>query len=251
MHRFTSVMQLVNSYFVAKTIHEMRGDKEIVSDSDFVFYEKWGIKTKDKRIQETFKRIVEATRRNVKIAALAKVALEAIDEFEFVKSPSVSSNQNDNKNLRASNSLSDLDVLRKVDLRAHTLNVVEAILKETEAKEIYGVGQIIIACILHDFGKSRKVRELVAPDSVSENSSKYRPHAEVSGLYVRDVLSEKVRLLLLENDENSEISETIKQIAELVANHHNSSKQWKHKVELINKADALARKKELSENQNK
>lgn len=245
--RITSVMQLVNSYHVAETIYNMKEGKEMISDSDYVFHEKWKLESKDKRMLDLYSRIIKTVRKNVKIVAIVKVGFEEIEKLKFQDSPSVSSNQNDNKNIRNVVTSREMELLKKIDLKKHTLDVVEEILKKTEKNEIYGVGIIITGCLFHDFGKSKEVRMIVTPDAVSENSSKYLPHAQVSALFVKDAIKERVKQELLEKNENSAIEETIKDIANLVENHHNSSNKWKQKVELINNADSMARKRELKE----
>ncbi len=245
--RMRTIMQLVNSYYIAETIYEMRGERKIVSDTDYIFNEKWKLNVKDKRILDLYDRIIKIARKNPKIIAIVKVGFEDIENLNFKDSPSVSSNQKDNKNIRNIATMNQLELLKKINLKDHTLNVVEQIVKKTEKNEIYGIGQIIIACLFHDFGKSKEVRKIVTPDAVSENSSNYKPHAEVSGMYVKDIIIEKAQQELLANNENSSITETINSIADLVSNHHNSSGRWKQKVELINEADSLARKKEIEE----
>lgn len=247
--KIVSVAQLVNSYHVASAIYSLRGEGELklISGREVGFFDKWSINSTDDRIKELYFKAVTVFRYNIKLCVIAKICLEEIDFFDFKGSPSVSSNQNDNKNIRRDYSSVEFNTLREVNLKEHTLNVLEEILKEIENKEVHGSGSLVIACILHDFGKSRKIRELATPDSVSENSTKFRTHQEVSGIYVKDVLYEKARTKLVENNEDSEIRQTIDGIADLVSNHHNSSKAWKKKVALINIADSAARKKELKE----
>jgi len=247
-NKITSVAQMVNSYHVAEVIYNQReSGTELISNTDFKFMEKWGIKTPDPRKKELYKKVVSALRGNIKLCVIAKICLEEMDSMRFDTFASVSSNQNDNKNIRSIYSSMEFSALKNVDLNTHSLNVLEEVLDELSEKDVYGSGPAVIACILHDFGKAKKVRELATPDSVSENSSKFRMHPEVSSIYVRDVLYEKVRKTLLDAKEDPNIRKTIDGIAELVANHHNSSKAWKKKVGLINVADSKARKRELAE----
>lgn len=246
-----SVAQMVNSFHVASAIYNLRGDEgnKLVSGEEAFFLSKWPVKSSDERVLDLYSKIVEIVRFNVKLCVIAKTCLEEMERFDFQESPSVSSNQNDNKNIRNVYSSMEFNVLRKVNLKSHSLNVLEEILREIKDKEVYGSGPLIIACILHDFGKSRKVREVVTPDSISENSSKFRMHPEVSGIYVKDVLYEKARTTLIDANEDPEIRQTIDGIADLVTNHHNASKAWKKKVNLINVADSSARKRELKDSE--
>jgi len=245
--KITSVSQMVNSYYVASAIYDLRDNSnaELISGTESLFFSKWQLNINNKRMQELYKRTATVIRFNTKLTAIVNTCFLEMERFNFEKAASVSSNQNDNKNLRSSFSLSEFDILRKTTLMDHTLNVLEEILNILEGKEVYGAGTLIVAAILHDFGKAKKIREVVTPDSISENSTKFRMHAEVSMIYTKDVFYEKVRDKLIEKDEDTNIRQTIDTIADLVANHHNSSKAWKKKVELINMADSKARKKEL------
>lgn len=246
-NKITSVAQMVNSYYVAAAIYELRDSSgsELISGTESLFFNKWQIDTKNERIKSLYKRTATAIRFNTKLTAIVQTCFEEMERFEFSEVASVSSNQNDNKNLRSSFSLSEFDILRKTTLLDHSLNVLEEMLDILEGKEVYGAGPLIIAAMLHDFGKAKKIRELATPDSVSENSTKFRMHAEVSTIYTKDIFYEKVRDKLMEKDEDTNIRQTVDNIADLVANHHNSSKAWKKKVELINMADSKARKKEI------
>jgi len=240
-----TIDQMVFSYYVAKIIYDKREGGEIVTKDDYLFMKTWALEgVDDERTQKLYKRAIEASRKNVKIVAMLKVALEHMFEYDFKDNKSVSSNQVDNKNIRNASAIK-FEKLRQVNLLDHTLNVLEAILQKTEEREIYGVGQILVACLTHDFGKAKKVRELLTPEGVSESSSRYRPHAEVSGLYVENILGEEAKRLLLTKDQNSEISMTIENIAEIVKNHHNPAKKYKNKIEMVVLADAKAREKEL------
>lgn len=248
--KFKTVEQMVNSYFVASTVYEIRDEEGpgVLQDNDHIQVERiWALKTEDKVAIGLYKRMIQLVRHNVKLMAIAKVAIDDMDRFKFKTAPSVSANQRDNENLRSKYAPSEFDMLRKVNLYDHTLHVFENIIVEIESREVYNSGIIMLACLLHDFGKSQEIRKKVAPDSVAENASQFRQHPEVSGTYVKDYLYEKVKNVLDENKEDSSIRKTIDTISEIVINHHQKNNAWVKKLELINRADWKARENELKE----
>lgn len=245
---FVSIEQLVNSYFVARAIDEVRKNKklsEVMLAGKYEFFEDWLAEVEDKELVELNQKFIEITRFNFKLAAIAKVAIEDMYEFSFINSPSVSSNQKDSDHLRRKFTPNEFDILRKTSLFDHTKHVFKNIVEEMERKEVYNAGGIMLAALIHDFGKSQEIRKKLTPNTTSENSSEYKNHADVSSMYIKDILQEKVRNLLIQQKQDAEVSKTLETISEVVENHHNKASAFAKKIELISMADHKARKEEL------
>lgn len=246
---FVSIEQLVNSYFVARTIDEVRKNKklsEVMLAGKFDFFEEWLADIEDEELLLLNKKFIEITRFNFKLAAIAKIAIEDMYTYSFINSPSVSLNQKDSEHIRKKYIPNEFDLLRKISLFDHTKNVFRNIIEEMERKEVYNAGGIMLAALLHDFGKNQEIRKKLTPNTTSENSSDYKMHADISTMYIKEILQEKVRNLLIQAKQDSEVSKTLETIAEVVENHHNKASAWAKKIELIAAADHKARKEEIT-----
>jgi hypothetical protein len=96
----------------------------------------------------------------------------------------------------------------------------------------------MLGCLFHDFGKSSKIRSELLGDQIGKG---YKAHADVSQMYVREILAPKFHKFLNEN-----ASETIEAISNAVQNHHPSNNKVKNDttIKYISASDTLARKEE-------
>jgi len=176
---------------------------------------------------------------------MLKTSIEIMLSNEFDKDPSVTlGSKKETEHLfkisdtitENSNNTTYKD-LAFINLFDHTLNVFEEAINYIKSNGS-SVGLILplIAALLHDFGKSTKLREKL---KVS-NGRGYKAHAEVSEIFVRDLFSEMVY-----NQIDKVPEETIVTIGKLCKNHHEGKKDSISGIELVKTADKKAREKEI------
>lgn len=155
-----------------------------------------------------------------------------VDEFEFKKSPSVDSNFKK----YFTDEQGDLDSLREINLEEHTINVVVELMKIIHARKLQNDDIIlsIFLALLHDFGKSRKVK-----DFMGIKTSKKR-HDVISSIFILHV-ADKL---------NGFSQSQLEFISSTLSKHHASrspSDKISMPLSLLIEADIAARKKELEE----
>jgi len=236
-----TVEQLVSSLLIAEVIMERRGELKEKLNEDF----KNSIpKLEGENISQ---RAIDLYNKAALIIAykpyylyLLKYAIEDIYTYEFQKDPSViTSSAQDSAYLQSLFGQS-FSALAKINLEEHTLNVFEfAIQEAVKSGRPAGMAAAIIGSILHDFGKSTQIRKKVKGAAQSRN---YTAHAEVSALYIRELLLTK-----LYNKLEEVPIDIIDNIADMVKNHHPNSAKLKSDINIsfIIKADHNARKMEF------
>jgi hypothetical protein len=96
-----------------------------------------------------------------------------------------------------------------------------------------------IACLYHDFGKSIKLRTILIGDSSGRG---YRPHAEVSELFISSMLADQMKK---SSPETKIPAETLKLLATIVKYHHPGQKgKVDSGVLFVIESDMAARNKE-------
>jgi len=236
-----TVEQLVSSLIVADVVMEIRGE---VADSKQ--------KLKENKIPKldpivTSSRAIDLYKKAALILAfkpyylyMLKFSIEDIYNYEFQKDPSVvTSAQNDSAYLQSvfGNSFTSL---AKINLEEHTLNVFEFALEEAiSSRRPAGMAASIIGSILHDFGKSTKIRAKIKGAAQQRS---FTAHPEVSALYIRELLLTK-----LYNKIEDVPIEILDSIADMVKNHHPQSAKQKAdtNIAFIIQADHSARKMEF------
>ena len=174
---------------------------------------------------------------NFKIGLLliAKKALEDMYNFDFSSDPSINKGAStDTEHLKQEFSTS-FTMLEKINLFDHTLNVFRNGLNEAEKQgRSMQSATPLLGALMHDFGKSSKIRELLIGHDVGDV---YKKHADVSKMYVEEIL--------LKEFPNSD--STLDIVALLVANHHPANNKMKNNddIRFIITADHMARKQEM------
>lgn len=204
-----------------------------------------------KRAFEITKLIVKYNPERVSIAYTAIKSM--LTTFDFAHSASVSNADSSHLTQRYGD---DYKKLAKVNLLFHTIhvykNAVEKIAPNGHLK-VQNASEMLLACLLHDFGKSSKVQELL-----KTYSSKQLPtsHPSLSAMYVNLALFRQLdemfeRLAAKNNVQRKykdDFEAIMREIADLVEQHHISSDNSKFnaQIEFIKSCDHEARRDELN-----
>lgn len=239
LYPITSIEQLVNSYYVSKSIYEVR-DK-IDNSLNKVGIDNLPIidaKT-DNRVNSLYKEACTILRFNEHLVYMVKLAIEDMYSYNFTEDASVSATaQSDTAHLKVYFG-NNFTTLSKINLFDHTLNVLEEAINLAKGKgRTTGIAVPLIASLLHDFGKSTGIREKL---DGAASSRGIKAHAEVSYSYVNDILISK----MLEKFTEIPV-DTISLIANCVKSHHPANLKQKvdQSIAFVIEADHSARKKE-------
>ncbi len=239
-----TLKQLVSSYYVALAITKIR--EEFVDKKSNVADFVPKIKTKDKNIIDYYHRYAKVVHYSPILVILCKIILEDIEKYDFSSDPSVNINKDGEtahlqKNQRIA---SNYTLLSNINLKDHTLRVFDIALTKAESKgRVLQIAVPALGALLHDFGKSSKIREELYGDGFNKNAV---THAIASEEYVKSVLYKN---LFKETGETEEESSVIEMLAFLVRNHHNSNKEvlMDAGVNFIKSVDISARLIEIKE----
>jgi hypothetical protein len=236
-----SLKQLLTSYLVAECIIEIRGErkeeiKKIAKDS------LPKLNVNDERYQKVYEKFASTVNYSPTFIFLAKIGLEDMKKYQFNEDPSVVQNANqDSQHLQQAFG-STYSSLSMIDLESHTLNVFENGVDSGSKKgRIMQTAIPMLACLFHDFGKSTQIRNELIGESIGRA---YRAHAEVSEMYVREVLATKYHNRFTEHS-----TETVELLANVVKNHHPANNRMKSDsmISFVIAADINARKQEIKE----
>ncbi len=237
-----TVEQLAASYLVAEIIVDMRKELEIELEDKAIE----SIPKLERKVPPLLEELYISAAKLVKfkphLVFLMKFAIEDMVNYAFAQDPSVI--------VAATNDTSHLNVsfgptytnLAKINLMDHTINVFnEAITKAKSKGRASSIILPMIAALLHDFGKSSGIRQELVGEAGARG---YKAHAEVSGTYIREILSIK-----LYNKFNEIQSETIDVLTKLVKEHHPANLKSKVDpgVAFVIESDHAARQKEYKQ----
>jgi len=236
-----SIEQLLTSYMVADAIIEIRderrdtineGTKKILPD----------LKNKDPRAQNLYLEFSKLVGFSPALVYLIKLGLDDMVIYKFKDNPSVTvTAQQDTKHLQEIYQ-ANFSLFANVSLYDHTLNVFEEAIKTGQKKgRVIQIAIPIIGALFHDFGKSTLIREKLLGDT--NNARAYRAHADVSDMYIREILADKYYKVMKDIT-----TETIETLGFLVKSHHATGKNriaQNIQVKFIKEADTKARKEEF------
>ena len=241
-----TVEQLVASYHVAEIIKEIR-DEILKEEEEVISFEIPKLEAEAKisqRAIDLYEKAFNIMKFKPSYVFIAKLGIEDIYNFDFKNDPSVTtSGSADTAHLQKMFSTRFTD-LSKIDLETHTLNVFEEALNQAEKSgRASSMSIAILGALFHDFGKSTKIRSTVMGSGMQRG---VKAHAEVSSLYLQDLLLPKVYNVI---DDSYNLTESTDRLVYIVKNHHPASAKVKEdlEVDFVVKADHNARKNEMTE----
>ena len=244
-----SIKQLVESYYVAKAIGAIRRkrNQSLIQDAKELI-PKLDI-PKDSPFNELYNLFTTFTYYNIIGAYIAKLAIEDIYNYSFKENPSVmtyASTDYDHLKQQYNNSYTKLS---KITLYQHTLDVFNESIKIAK-KRRRGVLIPALASLLHDFGKSEKIRIELYGNKNGSIGSNYKPHADASADYIDEILLEKIQKIKEMKKQN--YLNILEEVKNIVATHHSyNSKKVKDNeknlnIEWVQEADYEARGLEMN-----
>ena len=239
-----TVEQLVLSYEAAKAIRLLRNElKENEIGRALEHLPKLDIPSPDPRAVRLYREFAKKVKMSPVLVYITKIALEDMVRYGFKNSPSITkTGAQESEYLITSFGAKSMESFYKISLFDHTLNVFErALAKIDDLGRISGKEPAILAALLHDFGKSEAIRKEV----IGENARGYKAHPEVSGLYIRTVLANKLKGIIGESEAEESLIDSIAKAAE----RHHSGKKNDLKdsfVQFVRGADISARKQEMA-----
>ena len=235
-----SLRQLVASYYVAEAIIDIRDERKNK-------VKKYGkdslpqLHCENPRSKILYEKFAELVGFSPVFVFLVKRGLETIETYKFIDDPSVIT-QASQDTAHLSNAFgTTFASLSRINLEEHTLNVFEEGIKIGEKKgRIMQIALPMVGCLFHDFGKSSKLRNELLGEMVGKG---YKAHAEVSDMYVRELLAKDYHKVFPNNS-----IETIELLANIVKNHHPNDRKKKSDtmISMVIQADMMARKSELA-----
>jgi len=242
LYNIHSLNQLLSSYLVAKAIVEIRKEKEKALQQEAEQFLPIPNIPEDSPFMELHKRFASLVNYNVNMCCISQIAIEDIYKYNFQDTESVTTVQGETEHLNEIVG-KNFKKLKQISLFEHTLNVFEEAIKKGEIqRRTLQIGIPILAALLHDFGKAKEIRVKLLGSVAGARGAGYRPHAEVSGLYIEDILSHE----LYKKYKLSPV-ETFETLTMVVKNHHTASKKLSQDriIQFVKECDAIARKKEL------
>jgi len=251
MAKFETIEQTIVNYYVAKGIkavidsHTKDGNKKSEKDATYIVRKILTPQIKNKQLIELYSNIVDFVEVNVLTSAIASCAIEAMEKYRFEDSNSITTVTGDNKHLEDS---FDYKILSKINLQDHTLHVVQWAMKNCKEEHPTTKTDIILGCLLHDFGKETEIRKIC-----QSRGSKVSFHASVSSFFVKELLldsvKDKIKTLLSEDIASvvlEGLQKKILKIAKMVNDHHIPKALAKGALKKVKEADIEARQQEVT-----
>jgi len=248
-----TVEQLVTSYFIAEVILEIREilEEEVVDigmknlpklDIPDSFPEK-------SKLEDLYHKVAALVKFKPEFVYTVKLAFEDMVKNNFKNDPSVFSYaNNDTNHLKKMFGNDGFKYLEKIDLFEHTIDVLEkAMLLYQAMDRQIGLDVAIIASILHDFGKSKSLREKLLGVQMANNKRIYKAHADVSAMYVTEILKPELEKYFSNLPEVLDrLDSYIERLNFLVKEHHPSNAKFKKDpiLNIVIQADKKAREDE-------
>lgn len=234
-----SIKQLLSSYLVADAIIEIRNERKTTLN-DIATKNIPKLEVNDDILQHLYATFAKLVGYRYPFVYMAKIGFEDMIKYEFIKDPSVVNNAGSDTAHLSTNFGGNYTLLSKINLFEHTLNVFNQALDKGEQQgRVIQIAIPMLASLFHDFGKSTKIRSQLVGNNVGKV---YKAHAEVSSMYIKEILAPKYYNLVKEQPQ-----ETLDMLSNTVANHHPSG--GKHKsdtnIAFVIEADNKARKEEF------
>jgi hypothetical protein len=241
-----SLEQLLSSFLVSEAIIDIRKEREnILLDKAADKLELPNIS--NKRAIDLYKQFAEIIDYRNNFLTFAKIGFEHIEKYKFCDDPSVVIKATQDTNHLQKSFGSSFSIFQKVNLEEHTLNVFEKGLQIAQTKgRVMQVVIPMLGCLFHDFGKSTELRNILLGNSVGGS---YKAHADVSELYIKEILIIDYQKKMPEQTPN----DTINLLSTSVLNHHPSNNRHRNDtiISFIIDADTNARKIEFKKEKNK
>jgi len=237
-----NIKQLVNSYQVAKAIVTIRNSEKQKLSEQLQKKIPLPLIPEDSPYMKAFTDFSRVVNYNITFCCIAKIAIEDVYNYNFKDDKSITTISSEVSHL---SDLSSYSKLSKVSLYNHTLNVFNIAIEKGKVKRrTLQIGIPILASLLHDFGKSSQLREELLGSVNGSRGSAYKPHPEVSKMYVAEILSKR-----LNKEFNLSPYETIETLEKLVEFHHTTLKNLlsDNGIVFVKDCDLIARKKELQQ----
>jgi len=243
-----TIEQIVASYMVAEIIIEIRNSLIEKNKNEIKFDIPILSDKVSDRAKDLFERAFEIMKFKPSYVYLVQLGLEDMFKYNFKDSPSVTTNgAGDTSHLQKMFATRFTD-LSKINLEDHTLNVLENAIDSAERSgRASSMSLSIIAALFHDYGKSIEIRKAVLGEGIQRGN---KAHAEVSFLYLQDLLFPKLYNTI---EDSYNLSETTERLGFLVKNHHPANKEMREDLEIsfVVNADHEARRKEFISLRNK
>ena len=158
-----------------------------------------------------------------------KSIFSIMDEYKFEKSKSVAKQYD----VHLKNNFTNYDLLEKIDLYTHTLNVCYEAAIDDKPNNIKSIN--ILLALLHDFGKNSKIK------NVYNSSNKTLSHEKISAMFVKEFFTDQIF------QGNGEITkDLIKTISQTIKVQHSSYVAANNSyLYNLRKYDKNAREKEI------
>lgn len=244
LKKIHTIEQMVLSYEAAKALRKIRKEVETEEINRALGHlPKLEIPYSHEETERLYRSFAKKVKMNPVFVYTAKIALEDMFRYGFDQSPSVTKTaMRESENLTDSFGSNNVQKFMKITLFDHTLHVfAKALERIDDLGRISGKEPAILAALLHDFGKAGAIRE----DIMGENVGKgYKAHQEVSSMYVKTLLANKVRSIVGEENFSKDVFDLI---AKTVERHHSKSqKDLKDSfVTFVQKVDMIARNEEM------
>jgi len=231
----TSLNQLVSTYLVSKAVVHIRAEREAELNNR-VLELKPKLDSTNERYIDLFNRFSKIIDYKEGLMLIAKRCMDDMIKYEFKNDPSITiSAHSDTAHLRSAFNTS-YSQFEKINLEDHTLRVFENGILDAESQggRAIKVAIPLLGCLLHDFGKSSKLRAELVENATGDS---FKVHATVSKIYVDEIL-----LSAFLKSEN-----TLEMVSLIVENHHPSNNKMKNdaSIKFIINADHKSRKQEL------
>lgn len=240
-----TIEQLVQSHLVAEVLDDIK--KEVHKKNTVSFMNvipKLDHSIENIRAQDLYNRAVKIFKFKPVLLMMLKISMEDMFTYSFEDDSSITTaGSADTQHLSVAFGSKFTD-LSQIDLLTHTLNVFEEALNMAEhSGRGSTLSYAILGALMHDFGKSTKIKSQLLGNAVGKG---YKPHAEISHMYVSGILMNKLYNLDLDGMFQPEV---IDSLANIVKNHHPGNAKLKADLEInfVVKADHNARKKEFNQ----
>jgi len=240
-----TIEQIVASHLISEIILDIRKEIEDKNSENLEFVAP-KLESKNKisqRAKDLFLRAFEIMKFKPSYVYMAKLGIEDIYNYEFYNNSSVSTaGSADTIHLQRMFNTRFVD-LASITLEDHTLNVFEEAIELAESSgRASSMSLAILGALFHDFGKSSEIRSIVSGGKGVQRGVK--AHAEVSFLYLQDLLFPRVYNVI---EDSYSLTESTDRLAEIVKSHHPANNAQKEDLEIkfIVEADHKARRKEM------
>ena len=242
-----TIEQLVSSYLVAEILIDIRNEIKNKESNELQFNLPKLTVNKgvviSERAQKLYERAFSIMKFKPSYIFIMKLGLEDMFNYKFSEDASITTmGSADTAHLQKmfSSRFSDLS---RINLEEHTLNVFEKSLDIAEQSgRASSMSIAILGALFHDFGKSSKIRRLILGEGMQRGS---KAHAEVSALYLQDLLLPRVYNII---EDSYLLTESTDRLVDIVKFHHPANAKQREDLEIsfVINADHEARKNEMT-----